>query len=71
MDDFSERLCKVTERIMHILESRIYDDDVQHDLKGLLQMTQLLQELCKLQSGEAAGVNVTVTMEGGLNELSE
>lgn len=68
MDDLRERVDKVCERVMGILEQRIYDDEMQQDLRGLLQGMQLLGELLKLQAGDAAGSSVTVVMQGDCDE---
>lgn len=68
MDDLRERVDKLCERVMGILEQRMYDDEMQQDLRGLLQSMQLLEELLKLQSGDAAGSSVTVVMEGDCHE---
>ena len=64
MDDLRERVDKLCDRVMGILEQRMYDDETQQDIRVLLQSMQLLDELLKLQSGDAAGSNVTVVMEG-------
>lgn len=71
MVDLVERTDKVCERVMEILEDRILDDEMRHDLRGLLQSVQVLQELLKLQSGEASPHLVRVIMEGGTDDLSE
>lgn len=69
MVDLSERADKICERVLKVLESRVFDDDVQQDLRGLLQSIQLLGELLKLQSSEASPHLVRVIMEGGIDEL--
>lgn len=71
MDDLRERVDKLCERVMDILESRMYDDEMQQDIRGLLQSMQLLDELLKLQTGDAAGSSVTVMMEGDCHEYGE
>ena len=71
MDDLRERVDKLCERVMDILESRMYDDEMQQEIRGLLQSMQLLDELLKLQTGDAAGSSVTVMMEGDCYEYGE
>ena len=68
MDDLRERVERLCERVMGNLERRMYDDEMQQDLRGLLQSMQLLEELLKLQSGDAAGSSVTVVMEEDCHE---
>lgn len=55
MVDLVERTDKVCERVMEILEDRILDEEMQHDLRGLLQSVQVLQELLKRRSFPAPG----------------
>lgn len=68
MDDLRERVDKLCARVMDILERRMYDDEMQQDIRGLLQSMQLLDELLKLQTGDVAGSSVTVMMEGDCHE---
>lgn len=68
MDDLRGRVDKLCARVMDILERRMYDDEMQQDIRGLLQSMQLLDELLKLQTGDAAGSSVTVMMEGDCHE---
>ena len=69
MVELSERADKICERVMKVLEDRVFDDEVQQDLRGLLQSLQVLGELLKLQSSEASPHLVRVIMEGGTEEL--
>lgn len=71
MVDLSERVDKICERVLEVLEYRVFDEDVQQDLRGLLQSMQVLGELLKLQSSEASPHLVRVIMEGGIDDLSE
>lgn len=71
MEALRERVDKLCTRVMDILERRMYDDEMQQDIRGLLQSMQLLDELLKLQTGDAAGSSVTVMMEGDCHEYGE
>lgn len=70
MDDFGERADKVCERVMELLEKVAFDDDARQDLKALLQITGLLQELRKLES-DTVGSSVKVVLEGGFEDYAE
>lgn len=70
MDDFGERVDRVCERVMELLEKVAFDDDARQDLKALLQITGLLQELRKLES-DTVGSSVKVVLEGGFEDYAE
>lgn len=55
---------------MELLEKVAFDDDARQDLKALLQITGLLQELRKLES-HTVGSSVKVVLEGGFEDYAE
>lgn len=69
MDDMTERVDRICERVLEVLEARVLDDEAPQDVRGLVQCVQLLGELLKLREGKT-GV-LRVVMEGGIEEFAK
>ena len=68
--DIYERVATVRDKIMERIEICMDDPDITGDLRRLLQIADLLQEVLRLQEGDKSHNNIHVSLEGETDEFA-
>ena len=68
--DIYERVATVRDKIMERIEICMDDPDITGDLRHLLQIADLLQEVLRLQEGDKSHNNIHVSLEGETDEFA-
>lgn len=68
--DIYERVATVRDKIMERIERCMDDPEITGDLRHLLQIADLLQEVLRLQEGDKSHNNIHVALDGDVDEFA-